>query len=172
MKKWPLFGHLSNFVIKWGLQLSGSVSMDLITQDPVCCDTANHCTFDIFPWKLIGSIEMSCTNDQYLVIWVTSLSTEDCNCQEVSPWICLHMITCVVRQQITVLFHILLWILFGFNEMIWPNDHFYVICVKTWSINFCKFHWVIPRICSHLITCVVTKQITVHYHIFPWNLIG
>ena len=47
--KWPIFGHLRTFVIEWGLPVSGSVSMDLFTQDYVCCDTADHRTFSHFP---------------------------------------------------------------------------------------------------------------------------
>ena len=44
LTKWTLLGHLSKFVIKFRLQVSGSDSMDLFTQQHMCCDTANRYT--------------------------------------------------------------------------------------------------------------------------------
>ena len=48
LTKWPLFGHLSKFVIKFRIQVCGNDSMDFFTLHHVCCDTADRHTFSHF----------------------------------------------------------------------------------------------------------------------------
>ena len=48
LTKWSIFGHLSKFIIKYRLQVSGSDSVDLFTQQHLCCDIANLYTFSHF----------------------------------------------------------------------------------------------------------------------------
>ena len=82
--KWPLFGHLWTFVVNWGQQVSGTDSMDLFTQDHVCCDIADHCTFSYSPlntywlqWNELTKWPIFVHLSQFVLKWRLQLSGTD-----------------------------------------------------------------------------------------------